>query len=72
MHATAVPLDAVRNTGLYSVQVTTSDCRAEGAQTAVETVVEVVDSPSSDDAFPGLYLGALPENPFLGMMWFPS
>ncbi|KAL0045655.1 hypothetical protein WJX82_000743 [Trebouxia sp. C0006] len=37
----------------------------EGAQSAVKTVVEVVDSPSSDDTFPGLYLGALPESPFL-------
>lgn len=40
---------------------------AEGASAAVQTVVDIVGNPSSPDAFPGLYLGALPDSPFLGM-----
>ena len=75
-HTTAALHDATHTTAslcLYAMQqMTTCDCFAEGAQSAVKTVVEVVDSPSSDDTFPGLYLGALPESPFLGMIWLPS
>ena len=75
-HTTAALHDATHTTAslcLYAMQqMTTCDCFAEGAQSAVKTVVEVVDSPSSADTFPGLYLGALPESPFLGMIWLPS
>ena len=41
-------------------------CAEEGAQAAATTVVDVVDRPATPEAFPGLYLGALPEAPFLG------
>ena len=40
---------------------------AEGSGAGAQTLVDVVSSTSGQDAFPGLYLAALPDNPFLGM-----
>lgn len=45
---------------------------AEGDKAKAEVLVDVVGSPKSTEDFPGLYLGALPEMPFLGTACFPA
>ena len=45
---------------------------AEGSKGKPEVLVDVVGSPKSTEDFPGLYLGALPETPFLGTAWLQA